>query len=168
VRREFTVFGTQWAQVFNDPRVPWDTIYTSAARTTVQKGQDGKTNFFRQRKYPDLGSDIPLVKGTEMLMLRAEAALRAGDIPGAFTLVNQQRAQYKLAALTAPADLPTAWQTFEKEYGAVVWLEARRLWQLRRWSVDAGPAHSSFLAGRASCIPISLQERQSNPNVAGG
>jgi starch-binding outer membrane protein, SusD/RagB family len=168
VRREFTVFNTQWAQVFNDPRVPWDTIYTSAARTTVQKGQDGKTNFFRQRKYPDLGSDVPLVKGTEMLMLRAEAALRANDIPGAFTLINQQRAQYKLAALTAPTDITAAWQILEKEYGAVVWLEARRLWQLRRWTVDTGPAHSSFLAGRATCIPISQQEMQSNPNAAGG
>jgi starch-binding outer membrane protein, SusD/RagB family len=168
VRREFTVFSTQWAQVFNDPRVPWDTIYTNSARTTVQKGQDGKTNFFRQRKFPDLGSDIPLVKGTEMLMLRAEAALRANDIPGAFTLINQQRAQYKLAALTAPADLPTAWKTFQKEYGAVVWLEARRLWQLRRWGADAGPAHTTFLDGRASCIPISQEETQSNPNLAGG
>ena len=168
VRREFTVFGTQWAQVFNDPRVPWDTIYTSTAKTTVQKGQDGKTNFFRQRKYPDLGSDIPLVKGTEMLMLRAEAALRNGDIAGAFTLINQQRAQYKLAALVPPTDLTAAWQTLEKEYGAVMWLEARRLWQLRRWSADTGPAHSSFLAGRASCIPISQEEQQSNPNLAGG
>ena len=168
VRREFTVFNTQWAQVFNDPRVPWDTIYTNAAKTAIQKGQDGKTNFFRQRKYTDLGSDIPLVKGTEMLMLRAEAALRAGDIAGAFTLINQQRAQYNMAALTAPADLPTAWKTLEKEYGAVVWLEARRLWQLRRWSADTGPAHTTFLDGRASCIPISQQEMQSNPNATGG
>jgi hypothetical protein len=168
VRREFTTFNTQWAQVFNDPRVPWDTIFTSAARTAIQKGQDGKTNFFRQKKYTDLGSDIPLVKGTEMLMLRAEAALRGGDIPGAFTLINQQRAQYNLPALTAPTDLLTAWKTLEKEYGAVVWLEARRLWQLRRWSVDAGPAHSSFLDGRATCIPISQQETQSNPNAASG
>jgi hypothetical protein len=168
VRREFTVFNTQWATVFNDPRVPWDTIYTSAAKTTVQKGQDGKTNYFRQRKYPDLGSDIPLTKGTEMLMLRAEAALRASDIPGAFTLINQQRAQYNLTALTPPTDLPTAWRTLQKEYGAVVWIEGRRLWQLRRWGVDAGPAHTTFLDGRASCIPISLQEMQSNPNAAGG
>jgi hypothetical protein len=168
VRREFTVFNTQWAQVFNDPRVPWDTIFTSTARTTVQKGQDGKTNFFRQRKYVDLGADIPLVKGTEMLMLRAEAALRGGDIAGAFTLINQQRAQYNLAALIPPTDLPTAWKTLEKEYGAVVWLEARRLWQLRRWTADPGAAHTTFLNGRATCIPISQQEAQSNPNAAGG
>lgn len=168
VRREFTVFGTQWAQVFNDPRVPWDTMYTNAARTAVQKGQDGKTNYFRQRKYPDLGADIALTKGAEMLMLRAEAALRNGDIPGAFALINQQRTVYRLAALAAPADINAAWRTLQKEYGAVVWLEARRLWQLRRWNAATGPAHSTFLDGRATCIPISLEERQSNPNVAGG
>jgi hypothetical protein len=166
VRREFTVFGTQWAQVFNDPRVPWDTIKTSSG--AIQKGQDGKTNFFRQKKYTDLGSDIPLTKGTEMLMLRAEAALRSGDIAGAFTLINQQRAQYRLAALATPTDLTAAWQTFEKEYGAVVWLEGRRLWQLRRWQAATGPAHNGFLDGRAACIPISLAEMQSNPNAAGG
>jgi hypothetical protein len=167
VRREFTVFGTQWAQVFGDPRVPWDTIYTSAARTVVQKGQDGKTNFFRQKKYPDLGSDIPLAKGTEMLMLRAEAALRSNDVPGAFILINQQRAQYKMAALATPATLAAAWPIFEKEYGAVVWLEARRLWQLRRWTATptTDPSHTNFLNGRATCIPISLAEQQSNPHL---
>jgi hypothetical protein len=168
VRREFTVFGTQWAQVFNDPRVPWDTLYTSAARTVVQKGQDGKTNFFRQRKYPDLAADIPLTKGAEMLMLRAENALRNGDIPGAFTLINQQRAIYLLTPLATPADLTVAWRTLQREYGAVVWLEARRLWQLRRWQVATGPAKANFLDGRATCIPVSEQERQSNPNAVGG
>ena len=166
VRREFTVYNTPWAKVFNDPRVPWDTVKTSAGK--VQTGQDGKTPFFRQRKYAELGADVPLTKGTEMLMLRAEAALRGGDIPGAFDLINQQRAQYKLAALVAPTDITAAWQTLEKEYGAVVWLEARRLWQLRRWNAASGPSHSSFLDGRAKCIPVSREEMQSNPNAAGG
>ena len=168
VRREFTVFGTPWAQVFGDPRVPWDTIYTNASRTTVQKGQDGKTNFFRQRKYPDLGADVALARGTEMLMLRAENALRANDIAGAFTLINQQRAHHRMAALAAPTDIAAAWRTLQREYGAVVWLEGRRLWQLRRWSAATGPAHTTFLDGRAKCIPISLEEMQSNPNVATG
>lgn len=170
VRREFTVFNTPWAKVFGDPRVPWDTIYTNAAKTVVQKGQDGKTNFFRQAKYVDLGADIPLTKGTEMLMLRAEAALRGGDIAGAFALINQQRAQYKMAALVPPVTVSAAWRTLQSEYGAVVWIEARRLWQFRRWSAApvSDPAHIAFLDGRASCIPISLQEIQSNPRLSGG
>jgi starch-binding outer membrane protein, SusD/RagB family len=167
VRREFTVFGTQWAQVFGDPRVQWDTIYTSAAKTAVQKGQDGQTNFFRQKKYPDLGADIPLVKGTEMLMLRAENALRNNDITAAFGFINQQRVVYKMTALPVPATLAEAWTIFEKERGAVTWLEARRLWDLRRWNAETGPQHNSFLDGRAKCIPISKEETLANPNLAG-
>ena len=50
----------------------------------------------------------------------------------------------------------------------MVRIEGHRPWQLRRWGADAGPAHTTFLDGRASCIPISLQEMQSNPNAAGG
>jgi len=163
VRREFSIFGTQWAQVFKDPRVPWDTIKTTGG--AIQKGQDGLTNFFRQAKYKDLGADIPIAKGTEMLMLRAEYALRNGDIPGTFTLINQQRAIYAMTPLTAPADIATAWTTLEKERGAVLWLEGRRLWDLRRWYDDTGPAHNAFLNGRDKCIPISLNELQTNPNL---
>lgn len=164
VRREFSLYNTQWAQVFKDPRVPWDTIKTS---TGIQTGQDGKTPYFRQAKYTTLGSAIPLVKGTEMLVLQAEAALRAGDITTAFNLINQERAQYKMSALTAPTDLPTAWKTLEFERGAVTWLEARRLWDLRRWYADTGPAHNDFLNGRDKSIPISLAEYQTNPNLTG-
>jgi hypothetical protein len=170
VRREYTVFNTQWAQVFKDPRVQWDTLYTNTSKTAVQKGQDGRTNYFRQKKYPDLGSDIPLVKGAEMLMIRAEERLRATDIAGAWVFVNRMRAFYNAPAtpllpLATPPDLATAWPIFEKERGAVTWLEARRLWDLRRWNAETGPAHNSFLDNRAKCIPISREERQANPNL---
>jgi hypothetical protein len=165
VRREFSLYNTMWAKVFKDPRVPWDTIKTSTG--SIQTGQDGRTPFFRQAKYTTLGSAIPLVKGTEMLMLQAENALRNGDITTAFTFINQQRAVYKMSALTAPADLATAWKTLEFERGAVVWLEARRLWDLRRWFIDPGPARNTFLQGRDKSIPISLAEYQTNANLSG-
>jgi hypothetical protein len=165
VRREFSVYGSQWAQVFKDPRVPWDTIKTSSG--SIQKAQDGLTPFFRQAKYKDLGSDIAITKGAEMLMIRAENALRGGDIAGAFGFINQQRAVYALAPLTAPADVATAWTTLEKEKGAVLWLEGRRLGDLRRWNAEAGPAKNTFLDSRDKCIPISLNELQTNPNLRG-
>jgi starch-binding outer membrane protein, SusD/RagB family len=165
VRREFSLYNTHWAQVFKDPRVPWDTLKTSGG--AIQTGQDGKTPYFRQAKYTTLGSAIPLVKGTEMLVLQAEAALRAGDIPTAFTLINQERAQYKMTALATPTDINVAWQTLELERGAVTWLEARRLWDLRRWYADPGPAHNDFLNGRDKSIPVSQSEYQTNPNLAG-
>jgi hypothetical protein len=173
-RREYTVFNTPWAQVFNDPRVPWDTIYTgTGASRTIQKGQDGRTNFFRQRKYTDLGAEIPLVKGTEMLMLRAENELRNGNITAAFGFINQQRAQHNLAALPVAANLTDAWRVLGRERGAVTWLEARRLWDLRRWYDQGGDPQAMVLeripkfAERDKCIPISEQELQTNPNLQG-
>ena len=170
-RREYTVFNTAWAQVFNDPRVPWDTIKTSSG--AIQRGQDGRTNFFRQRKYNDLGADIPLVKGTEMLILRAENELRNGNIAGAFTLINQQRTFHSLAALPVAATSLEAWRALGRERGAVTWIEARRLWDLRRWYDQGGDPRAIVLerlptfATRDKCIPISEQELQTNPNLQG-
>jgi starch-binding outer membrane protein, SusD/RagB family len=170
-RREYTVFNTAWAQVFNDPRVPWDTVKTSSG--AIQKGQNGFTNFFRQRKYADLGADIPLVKGTEMLILRAENELRNGNIAGSFTLINQQRTFYGLAALPVAATALDAWRVLGRERGAVTWLEARRLWDLWRWYDQGGDPRAMVLerlstfATRDKCIPISQQERQTNPNLQG-
>lgn len=168
-RLEYTVFNTQWAQVFKDPRVPWDTVKTTGGAVAV--GQDGRTPFFRQRKLNGLGADIPLVKGTEMLMLRAEAALRNNDVTGAMALINQQRAFYNTAATPLPPLTATtaaqAWPILQKERGAVTWLETRRFWDLRRWNAEAAPIKNTFLDNRDKCIPISLNEKQSNPNLAG-
>jgi hypothetical protein len=159
-RREVTVWGTQWAAVYRDPRFPWDTVKTGS---TITKGQDGKTNFFRQTKYTALGSSVPLVKGAEMLVLRAEAALRGGDIPGMTALLNTARTLYPgLTPLTAPATTAAAWTMLQNERGAVTWLEGRRLWDQRRWFV-AGT--STFLNGRNKCIPISDNEYAANANL---
>jgi starch-binding outer membrane protein, SusD/RagB family len=168
-RLEYTVFNTQWARVFRDPRVPWDTVKTTGG--AVQNGQDGRTAFFRQRKYNGLGADIPLVKGTEMLILRAEAALRNNDVTAAMTFINQQRAFYNTAATPLPPLSATtaaqAWPILQTERGAVTWLESRRFWDLRRWGAEPAPIKTGFLDSRDKCIPISLNEIQSNPNLRG-
>jgi hypothetical protein len=166
-RSEYTVYNSQWAQVFKDPRVPWDTIKTTNGAIAV--GQDGRTPFFRQRKYVNKGSDVPLVKGTEMLLIRAEAALRSNDVTGAMTLINQERAFYSTAAAPLPALTATtaadAWRILQKERGAVLWLETRRLWDLRRWNAEPAPIQNTFLNNRDKCVPISQNEIQSNPNL---
>ncbi len=168
-RREYTVYNTPWAQVFGDPRVRWDTIKTTTG--AVQRGQDGSTPFFRQLKYDGLEDEIPLVKGTEMQMLRAENELRNGNITEAFNRINAQRAQHSLPALTPPATTAEAWRVLGRERGAVVWLEARRLWDLRRWYNRDGEERAMVLeriptiAERDRCIPISLEELSTNPNL---
>ncbi|MEO7458468.1 MAG: RagB/SusD family nutrient uptake outer membrane protein [Gemmatimonadaceae bacterium] len=160
-RRETTVFGTAYATVFKDPRTPWDTVKTTGG--AIQTGQDGRTKFFRQTKYTSLGSAVPLVKGAEMLLLRAEDALRNNDIPGMTTLINQERAIYTLAAVTAPATTAAAWTLLQSERGSVTWLEGRRLWDLRRWNAEGT---NTFLNGRSKCIPVSTNELAANPNLA--
>jgi len=166
-RLEYTVYNTQWAQVFRDPRVPWDTVKTTAG--AVQVGQDGRTPFFRQRKYNGLGADVPLTKGTEMLMLRAEEKLRAGDVVAAMALINQQRAFFSTTANPLPplvaATAAEAWPILKKERAAVLWMEGRRFWDLRRWNAEPAPIKDTFLDSRDKCIPVSENEEQSNPNV---
>lgn len=156
--RQVSVFGTVYAKSKADPRTPWDTVKTTAGG--VQVGQNGSTPFFVQKKYANLGSLVPLTKGTEMLLLRAEAALKNNDVTGAMTFINQERAASSLPALTATT-VSAAQTIVQTERGAVLWLEARRLWDLRRWQV-AGT--STFLSGRATCLPVSSVEQGSNPN----
>ena len=157
-RRELTVWNTVWV-ADRDPRVPYDTVRTSGG--AIQTGQDGTTRFFRQRKYTTLGDPVALVKGTEMLLIRAEERLKANDVPAAMGFINQERASFSLPPLTATT-VADAYTILMRERGAVLWLEGRRLWDLRRWFVEG---RNTFLQDRDKCLPISTEERLSNPNL---
>ena len=157
-RREVTVFNTVWV-ADRDARVPYDTVRTATGG--FQTGQDGATRFFRQRKYITLGDPVALARGTEMLLIRAEAALRNNDVAGAMTLINQGRTASTLPALTATT-VDQAWTILMRERGAVLWLEGRRLWDLRRWLASG---RNTTLQGRSTCVPISLEEIGANPNL---
>jgi hypothetical protein len=158
-RREVTVWNTVWV-ADRDPRVLYDTVKTG---TTITKGQDGATNFFRQKKYITLGDPMALAKGTEMLLIRAEAALRANDLTNAMLFINQGRTAATLAPLTATT-IDAAYVHLMRERGAVLWLEGRRLFDLKRWLAEG---RNTTLQGRSTCMPISLEERGANPNVTG-
>jgi hypothetical protein len=77
----------------------------------VQRGVDARCNRLCNvarterrsfvTKYKTLAAPIALTKGTETLLLRAEAALRTGDLTNTMSLINQERATFGLAALTA-------------------------------------------------------------------
>jgi hypothetical protein len=162
-RTEVTVGGTPWGSVVGDPRVPWDTIKTKAGAVQLG-GVDGKTPLYRQKKYASLSSNIALAKGTEMLLLRAEAALRKKDVTGAMALINQERATYSLPALNA-ADEGAAWTILRQERAAVLWLEARRIWDLRRWNAEGRIGEWKATKGHSKCVPISLNEQLSNRNL---
>ena len=162
-RYEYTVWGTYMEAHPDDPRAPWVIAYNNDG--SVANGANGSTPHYQQKKYTSTNDDVALSKGTEMLLLRAEAALRGSDIATAYQHMNAARAHYGMAAMTPAGNLTDAWKTLRYERGATLWLEGRRMGDLRRWFADTGPAHDDFLASRAKCLPIARAERLSNPNI---
>jgi hypothetical protein len=162
-RKEYTVYTTMWEDYPDDARVPWRIVYD--ANGEVEKGQDGETDFYQQLKYRNQDDDIALTKGTEMLMLRAEAALRAGDIAGMTAFLNQSRAHYGMDAINQPGSTADAWAVMRFERYATLWLEGRRLNDLHRFEADGGVIADPFAQGRDTCFPISDEEQRVNPNL---
>lgn len=148
IRAYFTVWGT-WAAETDDPRVPWV--------DTGKMGVDGNSPFYRQEKYQEYGDDIDLAAGDEMRLIEAEAALREGDWRTAVERIDAVREAAGVAPVTV-ANEDEAWKALRQERNIVLWMEGRRLWDLRRFD-------DPFLADRDRCIPISENEENTNPNV---
>ena len=154
-----TVANTPWLDL-KDPRTPYQPILDT--RGVQLKTRDGRWPMFGQMKYPQLDSDIPITSGKEMLVLRAEAALRNKDIAGATTLINANRAASNMTPVTVPATEAAAWTLLKVERGATTWLEARRFWDLSRWNEQGV---DTSLQNRARCMPIGKTEADTNPNL---
>jgi len=164
-RPEFTVFNTVWADEDpDDPRAPWEVIYDNSGQ--VAKGANGQTDFYQQKKFTSEDADMALAKGTEMLVLRAEAALRNGQLGSMTDLLNESRAVYGMDPIAQPGSEAEAWPVLRLERATVLWLEGRRLWDLRRWEEMGAPAADPFSADRDTCFPISQEERRVNPNLS--
>lgn len=165
-RYEYTIWNTIFADHYGDPRVPWDSVFLDTKDSVLATGANGSTYMFRQEKYTNVDDDIPLATGTEMVVLRAEAALRNGDIPGAKVLLDQARVYYdanpvnpnppsdihghivytRLDTLSSAsmANIDTAWATLRYERYATVFLQNRHLWDVRRFYAETGPAHDDW------------------------
>lgn len=127
-------------------------------------GGDNRRPWYRQRKYLGTGSNIAVVKGSEMRLLEAEYALRNNDITGMVELLNEVRLNfndnvlpdvintvdsrlqnYELAMID-PEDVTAdnAWQLLMEESGLELWIEGRRIAHLRRWQNDPGEEYVRF------------------------
>ena len=160
-----------------DPRTPY-TDCRESSDCSAQIGADGATPHLRQEKLDELGADIPLVKGTEMRLIEAEAALVAGDLSTALEKINEVRAFFDLDPASADqigqpgpdgfAD-GSAYALLDRERFLTLWLEGRRLHDLRRWDhpflYSDGFVYASRVTKRAACIPISESECDTNPNI---
>jgi hypothetical protein len=168
---------TQWStwyydyrQATNDPRLPI-TITTLQGDAAIECC--GRVPFYPEAKHNTSASPIRLASGREMRLIEAEAKLRANDLTGAMTLINQVRTHATTATITA-TDITDGWRLLKRERGIELWLEARRLGDLRRWK-DANtpgaldplelPGTASHLQRQDLCFPIARSERETNPNL---
>lgn len=174
--RTISVWNTPYEQYYaetGDPRVPWELDpsfeFGDLARFDMQ------VPFRVQMKYPTTDAPIDLADSREMDLIRAEAMLMDGDWQGAMQIVNQLRADVGVDPWQV-SNLEDAWTAFRFERGIELWLEARRMWDFRRWEEAGVPGEyqpledhnnpDTFLeADRDLCYPIPEDEQNTNPNV---
>ena len=152
-----------------DPRVRWQNFPPGE----VIGGDFAWVPWFPQLKYTSESSSINLSSGREMRLVEAEAALRAGDWEGAMLLINGLRTSLVSDVTGEPLaewesdNLEEAWTALKRERGVELWLEGRRLGDLRRWIDNDAPGDMEDMSTRIRlCFPISNTERQTNPSIA--
>lgn len=183
VEPELTVWGTpfaQWGQrkgtATGDSRVVFEKL------SKLPTGEDGRRPHLAQARYTSGSSGTLVFRGTEMRLIEAEALLVAGQWQAALDKINEVRT-YRKRAKASAVDADDAWGLLMKERGLELWLEGRRLPDMRRWARTPGfvpfdvvreagagdpstdPRHNVLESMRDRCIPISRYERISNPNL---
>lgn len=183
LRAEMSVWGTYIETLGpnGDPRTPWKDCRAAGACRSGQHGAGDKNNpNFQQMKYTEYGSDIPVVKGTEMRLIEAEEALLRKDLNTFNEKVNAVRSFHKLppvvatevgAKITGDWSSMTAWDILDRERLLTLWLEGRRLFDLHRWDhpylYGKNHPYELVVPKRYSCYPIARSECETNPKVRG-
>jgi hypothetical protein len=148
-----------------DSRVPFDSSLTILVGDAAV-GTLGRVRWYFQTKYPTLSTGIVLASGWEMRLIEAEARLVANDIPAALGIINTRRANIAVPAVTATT-IDDAWTALRRERGIELWLEGRRLNDLRRWTALSRPGvldAKEVITGRDLCFATPLSETETNPN----
>lgn len=161
--RSHTVWGTfyeTYYQETSDPRTPWGT------NPDIPFGTTSGIPWYSELKYDEIDSPINLSTGREMQLILAEAALREGRWQEALGTINQLRADVGVAGWTATSAVE-AWEALKRERGIELWLEGRRLGDLRRWAAEGTPGETTDMTGRSLCFPISHTESETNQNLGG-
>lgn len=202
LRDETSVWGTPFAALgqnideaasAGDPRVQYDIATTDEGE--VRDGGDGRRPFYRQRKFRSYNDEIALTKGTEMRLIEAEAALVGGDFTTAVDKINAVRTHYNGAngtslPMVSAASVEEAWTLLMRERGIELWLEGKRLADLRRWATTPGTVPFAVVREEARgqpssadpirpvletdvfqtrgdiCIQVSKNEKMANKNLS--
>jgi hypothetical protein len=169
-----------------DTRVRWDSLTNPATGDAAVAKFGGRVPWWPQRKYASESAPINLSSGWEMRLIEAERALVAGNATTAVDKMNLRRSNLKLTTYDNTVTVDSAWTLLKLERGLELWLEARRLGDLRRWIINAVPGNlydglyranrtaplsptpvetMTSPAARSLCYPIAQSEHDTNPNI---
>lgn len=110
-------------------------------------------------------------KGAEMRLIEAEFELLQGNWQVGMDIINSLRAGVISDLDNNPIpewsadNAEEAWTSLKRERGIVLWLEARRLGDLRRWTNNNTPGEMEDMSANSICFPVSENEKRSNPNI---
>jgi starch-binding outer membrane protein, SusD/RagB family len=164
--RAHTVWNTfydAYRKQSRDSRVPYDSSLTILVGDAAV-GNLGRVRWYFQTKHSAIGSSINLSSGWEMRLIEAEALLISGDWQTAMTRLNARRLALSLTPWVA-TNATEAWTHLKRERGIELWLEGRRLGDMRRWAALNRPGPTDDMTGRSVCFPIPLSELETNPNL---
>ena len=134
--RAHTTWGTFYEDYFRttgDTRVAWVVDPAQPFGDAGVSKFGGNVTLLPQDKYNDPEDPINLSSGWEMRLIQAEAALQtAGGAAAAVGFMNQRRADLGLTLLTVTTDAQ-AYTDLKLERALELWLEGRRLFDIRRW-----------------------------------
>jgi hypothetical protein len=167
-----TVWGSAVGTTFRDvqdPRIPWsvcgeykDGLTVGGRRRSSSeydrflenpgcksysysgryRTYDGDLPNYAQLKYTSWDDELVLLSGQEMKLVRAEVALRAGNLGAMTGFINDVRAFHGLDPIDVPAtagalEYPNAeddaWSILDRESLFTLWLDGRRYANFRRW-----------------------------------
>ncbi|UCG87602.1 MAG: RagB/SusD family nutrient uptake outer membrane protein [Gemmatimonadota bacterium] len=179
--RAHTVWGTYWENN-PDPRTPWRIAPDTTGDAGVEKF-GGNVPWYPEEKDTATDDPINVASGWEMRLIRAEAALAGNDLTEAANQMNVRRANLGLALYPVPfASLADGYTALKYERAAELWLEARRMGDIRRWmdnntpgayidgnyrdfnQVNQYPNKVEDLSGRDRAYLVGLSEVETNPN----
>lgn len=174
-----------------DPRSAWaDDPDFPFALQSLSGYPGGSVPWSYSLKHTSYQDPYRLASGREMVLIRAEALLAADDWQQAMTLIHDHRtstsrprAPESLVSHTTgqplepwPASsLEEAWTALKRKRATEMWLEARRMGDLRRWKENNVPGEDDwpdwesisfhFVQNPAEdCLPVAQVEIDGNPN----
>ena len=179
-----------------DPRVAWaDDPDWPFGLQSLAGYSGGQVPWSYSLKYQAWDDPFRMSSGREMVLIRAEALLVAGDWAAAITLINENRtassrpsprkAEDTESLLSHTTGLPLvawpassseeAWTALKRERAIEMWLESRRMGDLRRWKANNRPGDIDWPDWESlsfnfvdnppvECVPMQDDEIRTNPN----